>query len=186
MQFRKNKNYNKASTNKTPKLNKIHLERYILTTSTIIGWSSYFSFYKNWIISSKRSKLFKNLIVEFKIDWFVLALKHSNAYKRMFKSFSSALFVRNEGTVYISPRSSVLIVEYSLERKRKWSFVSVSRRHLHIGSTVSLKACLNLCSFKWLKFNLRRFSSLRPLVSCITTTEFYLGLIKQDYFFKFI
>ena len=101
MQFRKNKNYNKASTNKTLKLNKIHLERYILTTSTIIGWSSYFSFYKNWIISSKRSKLFKNLIVEFKIDWFFLTLKYSDPYKRMLKSFSSGWFVRDEAVVYI-------------------------------------------------------------------------------------
>ena len=44
--------------------------------------------------------------------------------------------------------------------------------------TVSLEPCLNLCSFKWLKFSLRRVSSLRPLVSCIAKTEFSLGLIK--------
>ena len=34
-------------------------------------------------------KFFKNLIVDFKIDWFVLTVKYSNPYKRMFKSFSS-------------------------------------------------------------------------------------------------
>ena len=56
--------------------------------------------------------------------------------------------------------------------------VSVSRPHLHIGPTVSLKSCLNLCLFKSLKFNLRHVSSLRPLVSCIAKTEFFLGLIK--------
>ena len=79
---------------------------------------------------------------------------------------------------YILSRSSVLLLEYKLQRKRKWSVFSVSTPHLHIGSTVSLKPCLNLCSFKWLKFNLRCVSSLRPLVSCIAKTEFSLDLIK--------
>ena len=96
----------------------------------------------------------------------------------MFKSFSSGYFVRDGAALYISSRSSVQIVEYSLQRKRKWSVLSVSRSHLHIGSTVSLKPCLNLCSFKWLKFNLRRVSSLKPLVSYIAETEVSLGLIK--------
>ena len=54
----------------------------------------------------------------------------------------------DEATRDISSRSSFLIVEYSLQRKRKWNVVYVPRLHLHIGSTVSLKPCLNLCSFK--------------------------------------
>ena len=85
----------------------------------------------------------------------------------------------NQQYIYIY-RPGVLfsILEYSLQRKRKWSVVSVSTPHLHTGSTVSLKPCLNLCSFKWLKFNLRRVSSLRPLVSCIAKTQFSLGLRK--------
>ena len=37
-----------------------------------------------------------------------------------------------------------LILKYSLQRKRKWNVASVSRMHLQIGSTVSLKPCLNL------------------------------------------
>ena len=49
----------------------------------------------------------------------------------------------------------------------KWCIVFVSRSHVHIESTVFIKPCLNLCSFKWLKFDLRRFSSLRLLVWCI-------------------
>ena len=61
-------------------------DRHKLVTSTIIVWSSSLSFYKN-SGSSKRSELFKNLIVDFKIDWFVLTLKYSDPYKRMFKSF---------------------------------------------------------------------------------------------------
>ena len=84
----------------------------------------------------------------------------------MFKGFSS------ESTVDTSCRSSVLIVEYSLQLKRKKSAASVSR------STVSLKPCLNLCSFKWLKFNFGRVSSLRPLLWCTAKTEFSLGLLK--------
>ena len=75
-------------------------------------------------------------------------------------------------------RSSALVAEYSLQHKRKWSVASISRSHLSIGSTISLKPCLNLCSFKWLKFNLRRVSSLRSLVSCIAKTEFSFALIK--------
>ena len=86
--------------------------------------------------------------------------------------------MRDELTVDISSGSSALIVEYRMQHKRKWSVASVFRPHLHIGSTISLKPYLNLCSFKWLKFNLRRVSSLRPLVSCIAKTEFSLGLIR--------
>ena len=84
----------------------------------------------------------------------------------------------DQSTEDISSRSSVLITEYSLQHKRKWSLVSVSRPHFHIVSTISLKPCLNLCSFKWLKFNFRRVNSLRPFVSCIAKTEFSLGLTK--------
>ena len=71
-----------------------------------------------------------------------------------------------------------IILKYSLQRKRKWNVASVSRMHLQIGSTVSLKPCLNLWSFKWLKFNLRHISNLIPLVSCIAKTELSLGLRK--------
>ena len=55
---------------------------------------------------------------------------------------------------------------------------SGSRPRVHMGSTASPKLCRNLCSFKCLKFNLRRLNSLIPLVSCIPKTEFLLGLIK--------
>ena len=76
--------FNKFSTCKGLKK-----ERHILATSTIIiVSSSYFSFYKNSGLST-RSELFKNLIVEFKNDWFVLTLKYADPYKRIFKSFSS-------------------------------------------------------------------------------------------------
>ena len=77
----------------------------------------------------------------------------------------------------MSPRSSDLIVECNLQLKRKWIDVSVSGLHLHIGLTVSLKPSLNLYSLKRLNFNLRRASSLIPLVSCIAKTEFTLDLV---------
>ena len=96
----------------------------------------------------------------------------------MFKSFSSGSFIRDEAAAEISSRSSALIVEYRLQCKRKSSDVSFSRPYLHIGSTGSLKPCPNLCSFKWLKFNLRRVNSLRLLLSCIAKSEFSLDLIK--------
>ena len=96
----------------------------------------------------------------------------------MFKSFSLGQFVRDKSIVDISSRNSVLIVEYSRQLKREWSAVSVSRPKLHIGLTISLKPSLNLCSLKWLKFNLERVSSLRPLLWCIAKTEFSIGSLK--------
>ena len=83
----------------------------------------------------------------------------------------------DESKVNISFRSSALIVEYSLQLKRKWIAVSVSRPNLHIGSTTS-NPCLNLCSFKWLKFNLGSVNSLRPLLWCTVKMESSLGLLK--------
>ena len=71
-----------------------------------------------------------------------------------------------------------MIVEYSLQFKRKWSAVSVSRPNLNIVSIVSLKPCLNLFLHKWLKFNLGRVSSLRTLLWWTAKTEFSLGLLK--------
>ena len=47
-----------------------------------------------------------------------------------------------------------------------------------MGSTVSLKLCQNLCSFKSPKFDPRRPNNLIPLVSCTSKTELPLGLIK--------
>ena len=37
----------------------------------------------------------------------------------------------------------------------------------------SLKLCRNLCSFKWLKFKLKRVSSLRPDILCISQKGFF-------------
>ena len=105
----------------------------------------------------------------------------------MFKSFSTGKFVRHEATLYISSRSSVLIVEYSLQQKRKWIVVSVFRPHLHIGSTASLKPCLNLCSFKWLKFNLRLVISVETFGAMYCKIGVLFGSDKtEDYFSKFM
>ena len=84
--------------------------------------------------------------------------------------------------IYKGWSKSIYIVQEFCSNSR--SVVSVSTLHLHIGSTVSLKLCLNLCSFKWLKFNLRRVSSLRALVlqkrSSLESNK------TEDCFFKFI
>ena len=50
------------------------------------GWLFVFFFFLSG--SSKRSEFFKNLIVGFKGDRFVLTIKYSDPHKRMFKSFS--------------------------------------------------------------------------------------------------
>ena len=44
--------------------------------------------------------------------------------------------------------SSALWIEKKWQRRRKYAVVSTSVPHGHIGFTVSLKPCLNLCSFK--------------------------------------
>ena len=59
-----------------------------------------------------------------------------------------------------------------------WSVVSVSRPQLYIGSMVALNLFRNLCSFKWLKFNLRQFIRLILFVSWIIKIEISVGLMK--------
>ena len=71
-----------------------------------------------------------------------------------------------------------MIAEFGLQLRRKWSVVSVPRPSLHIESIVSLKPCLNLCSFKWLKFKFGRVSSLRTLLWWTAKKDFSLGLLK--------
>ena len=63
--------------------------------------------------------LLKNLITDFKIDWFVLTLKYCDPYKRMFKNFSSGSIAWGQATIYISSRSSLPIVQYNLQHKKK-------------------------------------------------------------------
>ena len=46
-------------------------------------------------------------------------------------------------------KSSDLWIEKHWQRKKKYSVVSTSDPHGHIGSAESLNPCLNLCSFKW-------------------------------------
>ena len=43
---------------------------------------------------------------------------------------------------------------------------------------ISWKLCRNLCSFRWLKSNLKRLNSFRPLILWTSKTEFYLVLTK--------
>ena len=50
--------------------------------------------------------------------------------------------------------------------------------HGHMGLIVSLKLCQNLCSFRLLKFSLKRVSSFKPLISWTGKTEISLGLTK--------
>ena len=77
--------------------------------------------------------------------------------------------------IYIYIYIIFIVAEYSLGRRRKWR--TVPRTHLYIGSTVCLKPCLNLCSFKWLKFSVRHGSSFIPLCHN-EKNDFFLCLIK--------
>ena len=132
---------------------------------------------KQWIINAFRT--FQKFDCRL---WYWLVCLNTKIFwsikENVQKFFIRIIRKRWINSIHISSRSSVLILEYSLQRRRKWSVVSVFTQHLHIGSIVSLKPCLNLCSFKWLQFNLRRVSSLRPLMSWTAKTDFSLGLIK--------
>ena len=55
--------------------------------------------------------------------------------------------------------------------KKKCSVVSVSVPRSHIGNTESLKLWRNLCSFKWLDFNLSLIKSLTPVGSWIENND---------------
>ena len=48
------------------------------------------------------------------------------------------------------------------QRERNCSVVPTSLPHAHIAFTVSPKPCLNLCSFRWPNWSLRRVRSLTP------------------------
>ena len=87
-------------------------------------------------------------MTDFTIDWFVSTLKYPDSYKSMFNSFSSGYLVRDKVTVHISSRNYALIVEYSLQCKRKSSAVFVSRSYFHVGATAFRKPYLDLYSFK--------------------------------------
>ena len=50
--------------------------------------------------------------------------------------------------------------------------VSTSVPHGHIGFTVSLKPCLNLCSFKWVNCSLNRDNNFTPIGSWALYKEF--------------
>ena len=62
-------------------------------------------------------------------------------------------------------RSFDLFITWFWLCKRKCALVSGSEPQLHIGFKISPKLCLNLCSFRWLKFSLKRVSNLMPLFS---------------------
>ena len=72
----------------------------------------------------------------------VTLLHTRESLKVFFKDNSFGM--KQQYTYYLIYILVNIILKYSLQRKRKWNVASVSRMHLQIGSTVSLKPCLNL------------------------------------------
>ena len=72
------------------------------------------------------------------------------------------------------------------QRKRKRSVVSTSTRHGQIGFTMSLKSCLNLCSFKWVNCSLKRDNTFTPRGSWTLYQEFSCFTLKIDFFNLYI
>ena len=80
--------------------------------------------------------------------------------------------------MYTFLRTFDLLITGFWQRKRKWSVVFGSEPQLHIGFLVSKKLCLNLCSFRRLKFSIKKVSNLMLLMSWIAKTEFTEVLTK--------
>ena len=72
-----------------------------------------------------RSKLFKNLIVDFKIYWFILTLESSDPFKRITKSFCICIYIAQEfcSNSRMQPAT----------QETEWSVASVCRPYLSIG-----------------------------------------------------
>lgn len=82
---------------------------------------------------------------------------------------------------------SVLWSENGLQRKKWWSVVSGSKSQEDVGSMESLKLRRTLCSFKWLKFNLKRVSSLRSDITyCIDRIFSWSNTDKNFFFWTFL
>ena len=82
-------------------------------------------------------------------------------------------------------KSVDLWVEKQWQHRRKCSVVSTSVPHGHIGFTVSLKPCLNLCSFKWVYGSLNRDNNFTPIGSW-TLNKKFSSFFSYNWFFKFI
>ena len=105
--------------------------------------------------------MFKNSIVRLGIFPFASNVKSSKPNSKTLSSCFSEEYFKDWFIVYMLFMRSNLRPAYNLQRKRYWSVVSSSKPQLHIGLIASLKLCWDLCSFKWLKFNLRRVTNFK-------------------------
>ena len=132
----------------------------------------YIAHYNHIKGSSKRPESFKNYIVRFK----TLVLKS----KVCLSEPKSSKDVRVKSFIFLNSTLISKILLRKLDRttakfwQRKWSVVSIPAPQEHIGWTVYLKLCLNLCSLWWLKFILRWASNFKPSGSDIENAEFSL------------
>ena len=81
----------------------------------------------------ERSKVSKNLIIDFITLLFVLERKSSNQYRRIFNSFLLVFKAQ------LSSRSSTVTSDWRLQRKRQWNVVPVLRPQLYIRIYCSSK-----------------------------------------------
>ena len=81
----------------------------------------------------ERSKVSKNLIIDFITLLFVLERKSCNQYRRIFNSFLLVFKAQ------LSSRSSTVTSDWRLQRKRQWNVVPVLRPQLYIRIYCSSK-----------------------------------------------
>ena len=87
-----------------------------------------------------------------------------------FKRWTDASYVDEEGP------SNIFKIE---AMQQKCSLSSTSKLQLRRGFKVSWKPCLNLSSFKWLKWRHNLVKYLKPSGSLIFNIDLLLGLIKE-------
>ena len=115
----------------------------------------------------ERSKVFKNLIIDFITLLSVLERKSSNQYRRIFNSFLLVFKAQ------LSSRSSTVTSDWRLQRKRQWNVVPVLRPQLYIRiycSSKTVPAFIFIQNTK-IRFNASIFEA------CIRYCLFFLQMI---------
>ena len=113
------------------------------------------------------------------ISLLTVSLYLSEPYKIMSNSNSSFKFLKKGSILSKSLRSFCLFIAKNVQRKKKWSVLSVSEPQSHIGLRASLKLWRNLCSFRWLNFNRNLDNNLTPARSWIANNDFCFKLKKS-------
>ena len=97
---------------------------------------------------------------------------------RLITTFSLNFFIAESMSQMLLRSSHISIWSKRQHKKKKFWVDSLYNPPPHIGFIQSLKFCLNLCSFKWLKLSLSRESNFKPFEWWIENKNRSLCFIK--------